>query len=58
MKATTKQLGRRLSVKSKKLKQLNGFNLPHEKLAEVFGGGSTGDGDQPKQMRILSADHC
>nr|KJZ07994.1 hypothetical protein TW77_14215 [Pseudoalteromonas rubra] len=59
MKATTKQFGLRLSVKSKKLKQLNGVSLSHKQLAEIYGG-TTSDGDQPKQMQlqILSLQYC
>ncbi|WP_164518201.1 hypothetical protein [Pseudoalteromonas rubra] len=58
MKATTNQNGRRLSVKSKKLKQL-GVRLSNQQLAEVYGG-TTSDGDQPNQMplRILSSQCC
>ncbi|MCO7190266.1 MULTISPECIES: hypothetical protein [unclassified Pseudoalteromonas] len=59
MKATTKQNVRRLSVKTKKLKQLNGYSLSQKQLAEVFGG-ITSDGDQPRdwQQDILSSQYC
>ncbi|TMP35558.1 hypothetical protein CWB98_16220 [Pseudoalteromonas rubra] len=59
MKATTKQVGLRLSVKSKKLKQLNGISLSHKQLAEVYGG-TTSDGEQPikMQLRTLYSQHC
>ncbi|AZZ99064.1 hypothetical protein [Pseudoalteromonas sp. R3] len=59
MKATIKQYDRRLSVKAKKLKQLNAYSLSLKQLAEVYGG-ITSDGDQPRdwQQSILSSQYC